>query len=191
MPVVWANSLAVLAACVPLWSMRVPGRDQAHLVTAPRNLDERLVNRLRAPSIAWAGRLSHPAVMPGIAIAGIVFVGAMTRYAMRERLAIGYDAHAYYQAAALDDPYRATINGGFDAVGGLYEYKYPPPLAQVLAPLADRGAVAGILRPDGRPCCSCRWPGWAAGGRCCSCCFHRCSASCGWATSTSCWASRS
>ena len=34
MPVVWVNSLAVLAACVPLWSVRVPGRDQAHLVTA-------------------------------------------------------------------------------------------------------------------------------------------------------------
>lgn len=34
MPVVWVNSLAVLAACVPLWSMRVPSRDQAHLVTA-------------------------------------------------------------------------------------------------------------------------------------------------------------
>jgi hypothetical protein len=34
MPVVWANSLAVLAACVPLWSVRMPGRDQAHLVTA-------------------------------------------------------------------------------------------------------------------------------------------------------------
>ena len=79
--------------------------------------------------------LSHPAVMPGIAVAGIVFVGAMTWYAMRGDPTIGYDAHAYYQAAALDDPYRATINGGFDATGGLYEYKYPPPLAQVLAPL--------------------------------------------------------
>ena len=73
--------------------------------------------------------------MPGIAVAGIVFVGAMTWYAMRGDLTIGYDAHAYYQAAALDDPYRATINGGFDATGGLYEYKYPPPLAQALAPL--------------------------------------------------------
>lgn len=34
MPVVWVNSLAVLAACVPLWSAKAPGRDQAHLVTA-------------------------------------------------------------------------------------------------------------------------------------------------------------
>ena len=60
-------------------------------------------------------------------------------YALRGDPLIGYDAHAYYQAAALDDPYRATINGGFDAVGGLYEYKYPPPLAQVLHPVRMLG----------------------------------------------------
>jgi len=35
MPVVWVNSLAVLAACVPLWSMRVSRRDQAHRVATP------------------------------------------------------------------------------------------------------------------------------------------------------------
>ena len=35
MPVVWLNSLAVLAACVPLWSVRVAGRDQARRVAAP------------------------------------------------------------------------------------------------------------------------------------------------------------
>ncbi len=83
--------------------------------------------------------LEHPAVMPGIAVAGAVFVVAMVSFALRGDPLIGYDAHAYYQAAALDDPYRATINGGFDAVGGLYEYKYPPPLAQVLHPLRMLG----------------------------------------------------
>jgi hypothetical protein len=83
--------------------------------------------------------LSHPAVMPGLAIAGAVFVITVTSYALRGDKLIGYDAHAYWQAAALDDPYRATINGGFDAVGGLYEYKYPPPLAQVLAPVRMLG----------------------------------------------------
>ena len=94
----------------------------------------------------WAkvGRgLAHPAVMPGIAIAGGVFVFTVVSYAMRGDPLIGYDAHAYYQAAALDDPYRATINGGFDAVGGLYEYKYPPPLAQILHPIR----VLGISWP--------------------------------------------
>jgi hypothetical protein len=95
--------------------------------------------RLRAFVDRLGRALSHPAVMPGIAIAGAVFVFTVTSYAMREDKLIGYDAHAYYQAAALDDPYRATINGGFDAVGGLYEYKYPPPLAQVLAPLRMLG----------------------------------------------------
>ena len=45
---------------------------------------------------------------------------------------VGYDAHAYWSAAALDDPYAATIAGGFGGEGGLYEYKYPPVLAQVL-----------------------------------------------------------
>ena len=79
--------------------------------------------------------LSHPAVMPGIAVASAVFVVAMILFATRGDPLIGYDAHAYYHAATLDDPYRSTINGGFDATGGLYEYKYPPPLAQVLAPL--------------------------------------------------------
>ena len=83
--------------------------------------------------------LEHPAVMPGIGVACAVFVVVVVMYAMRGDKLIGYDAHAYYQAAALDDPYRTTINGGFDAVGGLYEYKYPPPLAQVLHPIRVLG----------------------------------------------------
>jgi len=95
--------------------------------------------RVRALIDRVGRALSHPAVMPGIAIAGAVFVFTVTSYAMRADRLIGYDAHAYYQAAGLEDPYRATINGGFDAAGGLYEYKYPPPLAQVLAPLRMAG----------------------------------------------------
>jgi Glycosyltransferase family 87 len=86
----------------------------------------------------WArlGRaLEHPAVMPGVAVASGVFVVWLVSLAMGGDLLVGYDAHAYYQAAALDDPYRTTSNGGFDGVGGLYEFKYPPPLAQVLHPV--------------------------------------------------------
>ena len=79
-------------------------------------------------------KLEHPAVLPGVLFAGIVFVIAIVIPATRNDKLVAYDAHAYYQAAALQDPYRATILGGFDAVGGLYEYKYPPPLAQALAP---------------------------------------------------------
>jgi hypothetical protein len=80
-------------------------------------------------------RLEHPAVLPGVLIAGLVFVIAIVIPATRNAKLVAYDAHAYYQAAALQDPYRATIQGGFDAVGGLYEFKYPPPLAQALAPV--------------------------------------------------------
>jgi hypothetical protein len=79
-------------------------------------------------------RLEHPAVLPGVLLAGLVFVIAIVIPATRNDKLVAYDAHAYYQAAALQDPYRATIQGGFDAVGGLYEFKYPPPLAQALAP---------------------------------------------------------
>ncbi len=97
------------------------------------------MTRVRS-SIDRLGRgLSHPAVMPGIAVASAVFVVAMVLSAARGEPLIGYDAHAYYKAAALNDPYRSTINGGFDAAGGLYEYKYPPPLAQVLAPFRTLG----------------------------------------------------
>jgi hypothetical protein len=68
-------------------------------------------------------------------IAGAIFAVSQGLAAARGEPLVLYDAHAYWSAAALDDPYRSTINGGFDAVGGLYEYKYPPPLAQVMAPL--------------------------------------------------------
>lgn len=79
--------------------------------------------------------LEHPAVTPGVFIAFGAFLVMIWVTAASGAPYIGYDAHAYYQAADLHDPYRATINGGFDATGGLYEYKYPPPLAQILAPI--------------------------------------------------------
>ncbi len=52
--------------------------------------------------------LAHPAVMPGIVLASAIFVVAMTVTAAQGSLFVGYDAHAYYDAAALDDPYRET-----------------------------------------------------------------------------------
>jgi hypothetical protein len=82
-----------------------------------------------------AGLLDRPVVLHGVLIAGLVFIGWMFTQATPDRPLTGYDAHAYYDAASLDDPYRETILGGFDQVGGRYEYKYPPPFAQLLWPL--------------------------------------------------------
>lgn len=85
---------------------------------------------------AWLGRFGEKrAVRDGLIVAGVVFAIALARTAATGDPYIGYDAHAYWQAAALDHPYASTIGGGFDAAGGLYEYKYPPVLAQVLAPV--------------------------------------------------------
>ncbi len=97
------------------------------------------MTQIRATMQRLSAGLAHPAVLPGIAVACAVFAVAMVMFAARGDATLGYDAHAYYQAAANDDPYRATINGGFDAVGGLYEYKYPPVLAQALAPVRMLG----------------------------------------------------
>jgi glycosyl transferase family 87 len=45
-----------------------------------------------------------------------------------------YDAHAYWIAAGSEHPYATTIANGFDDSVGLYKYRYPPPLIQLLAP---------------------------------------------------------
>lgn len=76
----------------------------------------------------------HRAVRHGLILAGVVFALALARMAATGDPYIGYDAHAYWKAAALDHPYATTIAGGFNGAGGLYEYKYPPILAQLLAP---------------------------------------------------------
>ncbi len=74
-------------------------------------------------------------MLPGLVVAIAVFGWFQFSSAVRGDPLTAYDTHAYYDAASLDDPYRETINGGFDAAGGRYEYKYPPPLAQALYPL--------------------------------------------------------
>jgi hypothetical protein len=75
------------------------------------------------------------AVRDGLILAGIIFAVVLAFKASGGDPYLGYDAHAYWQAASLDHPYATTIAGGFNGAGGLYEYKYPPPLAQILAPL--------------------------------------------------------
>ena len=78
---------------------------------------------------------SRKPVQHGLIIASAVFVVVMIRAAASGDPYVGYDAHAYWTAAALDDPYASTIAGGFGGQGGLYEYKYPPVLAQLLFPV--------------------------------------------------------
>jgi hypothetical protein len=77
----------------------------------------------------------RPPVLHGLLLAGLIFAAYVSVVAASGDRAVAYDAHVYWKAASLNDPYRETIRGGFDGVGGLYEYKYPPPLAQILAPL--------------------------------------------------------
>ena len=83
--------------------------------------------------LASAIRLgSLPATRHGLVLASAVFVFVIVRAAATGDPLVAYDAHVYWSAAALADPYSATIAGGFGAEGGLYKYKYPPVLAQLL-----------------------------------------------------------
>lgn len=101
---------------------------------APARLP-RIVAAARA-GLERVGRFGeHRAVRHGLVVAGVIFAVALARTAATGDPYIGYDAHAYWQAAALDHPYATTIAGGFDGAGGLYEYKYPPVFAQLLAPV--------------------------------------------------------
>jgi hypothetical protein len=75
---------------------------------------------------------SRPATRHGLVLASAVFIVVIVRAAATGDPYIGYDAHAYWSAAALVDPYASTTAGGFAGTGGLYEFKYPPVLAQVL-----------------------------------------------------------
>jgi hypothetical protein len=74
----------------------------------------------------------RPPVIAGLAVGGIALAVMIGLETAAGHPLVAYDAHAYWSAAALDDPYRETIEGGFGGAGGLYEYKYPPPLAQAL-----------------------------------------------------------
>jgi Glycosyltransferase family 87 len=81
-------------------------------------------------------RLDHPAILPALIVAGAVFIGSQVLAADRGERFSTYDAHVYWLAARSADPYAATIASGFDDAVNPYKYRYPPPLAQILAPLA-------------------------------------------------------
>ncbi len=79
--------------------------------------------------------LDHPAILPGLLIAGAVFVVYQVMIASSGFPYAVYDAHAYWIAAGSEHPYATTIESGFDDSVGLYKYRYPPPLIQLLAPV--------------------------------------------------------
>jgi glycosyl transferase family 87 len=79
--------------------------------------------------------LDHPAILPGLIVAGVIFVGFQMVGAASGHPFAAYDVHAYWLAGGSDHPYTGTIASGFDDSVNLYKYRYPPPLAQVFAVL--------------------------------------------------------
>lgn len=88
---------------------------------------------------AWTGRLEralgHPAILPGLVIAGLAFTAFQVMTVQSGFPYAVYDAHSYWLAGGSDHPYATTIASGFDDSVNLYKYRYPPPLAQLFAPL--------------------------------------------------------
>jgi Glycosyltransferase family 87 len=79
--------------------------------------------------------LDHPAILPGLIIAGGVFVVLQVMGTAAGQPFAAYDVHSYWLAGGSDHPYAGTIASGFDDSVNLYKYRYPPPLAQVFSVL--------------------------------------------------------
>jgi hypothetical protein len=79
--------------------------------------------------------LNHPAILPGLLIAGVVFAVFQVMTAASGFPYAVYDTHSYWLAGGSEHPYAATIASGFDDSVNLYKYRYPPPLAQIFAVL--------------------------------------------------------
>jgi hypothetical protein len=101
---------------------------------------------LDAPSLHAIGRsrsilarvaiaLDHPAILPGLLVAGAVFVAFQVMTVQSGFPYAVYDTHSYWLAGGAEHPYAATIASGFDDTTNLYKYRYPPPLAQLFTPL--------------------------------------------------------
>jgi hypothetical protein len=79
--------------------------------------------------------LDHPAILPGLVIAGVVFVVFQIMGTASGQPFAAYDVHSYWLAGGSEHPYANTIASGFDDSVNLYKYRYPPPLAQIFVVL--------------------------------------------------------
>jgi Glycosyltransferase family 87 len=109
------------------------------MAMAPRTLRgvrERATYRWHQISLArLSDALNHPAVLPGLLVAGAVYAVVQGLAAQSGSPYAVYDAHVYWLAAGSEHPYAATIASGFDDTVNPFKYRYPPPLIQVLGPL--------------------------------------------------------
>ena len=79
--------------------------------------------------------LDHPAILPGLVIAGAVFVVFQVMGTAAGQPFAAYEVHSYWLAGGSEHPYANTIASGFDDTVNLYKYRYPPPLAQIFVVL--------------------------------------------------------
>jgi hypothetical protein len=79
--------------------------------------------------------LDHPAILPGLIVAGAVFVVFQVMGTAAGQPFAAYDVHSYWLAGGSEHPYANTIASGFDDSVNLYKYRYPPPLAQIFVVL--------------------------------------------------------
>lgn len=103
------------------------------------------MSRIRDLAARLARFLDHPAILPGLLLAGAIFAISQGLGAAGGPVA-AYDAHSYWLAGGSDHPYAATIASGFDDTVNPFKYRYPPPLAQVfvLLHLVPWPLVAGL-----------------------------------------------
>jgi len=93
------------------------------------------MNGVRDVVARLARFLDHPAILPGLLLAGAIFAISQGLTAQGGVPTAVYDTHSYWLAGGSDHPYASTISSGFDDSVNLYKYRYPPPLAQLFVPL--------------------------------------------------------
>jgi hypothetical protein len=104
------------------------------------------VTRSRDLFVRLQRLVEHPAILPGLLVAGAIFIVLQVAAAQSGYPLATYDAHSYWLAGGSEHPYATTIASGFDDTVNPYKYRYPPPLAQlfVVLHLIPWPLVAGL-----------------------------------------------